>query len=464
MRGPLTLALLGACQGSPVVSILEAPNNRLAVIVAITEKQPVHASGRCVADDDPDDARLLDRQGPARLLDLPLAGLRNDTTWTCSVDVDDGKRVRTYEIAVEAGPVPLGVGGYDVEGATDPAGVTLLTEFDHDRGHPNMRTVIVDGRGRARWYRFTDHEVVAGLDGTVTSSGYVLTGGGPDQPPTWYDPLGDVAFALGEPPIPGSYHHHVEPFGDGVVAMVNAPNTRPDGTPFTGLAVIWFGPTGAAEWTWNSQQAVDAGTLVVGPAQDPFHANSVTLLDDPEGPAAWVSLYSARALIRVDRDTGEITHRLGPGGDFSLRDEAGAALPDDAWFVGQHDPEFAWPRVVLYDNGLDAERSRVLELELDLAARTATRRFEWTEPGWFEPLFGDADRVHDGRILVTRGRCWSPACGVDGLDEGRISDVVEVATDGSVPWRLIGPDSNRGLYRAERVDPCLLWNDPAICP
>lgn len=173
MRHAAPLLTLAACGGTPEVSILEAPYNRLAVIVAITAREAVHASGRCVADDDSGEVRALDRQGPARLLDLPLAGLRDDTTWTCTVDVEHGDRVRTHTIAVEAGPVPVGVGGYRVTGETDPAGVTLLTEFDHGRGHPNMRTVIVDGLGRPRWYRFTDHEVVAGLDGTVTASGQI---------------------------------------------------------------------------------------------------------------------------------------------------------------------------------------------------------------------------------------------------------------------------------------------------
>ncbi len=455
---PALLAALAGCGGIPVVDVYPAEHNHLAVVIGVTEDEPVHAEGRCTSDDG--EVRVLPRQGPSELIDLPLAGMTAGSRWTCTVDVDHGDRVRTWEVEATPGELPVGVGGWEVQGSQDPRAATLLTEWDHDRGHPNMRTVILDAEGRPRWYRFTDHEVIAGFDGTVTPSGLVLTGGGPDQPPTWYDSLGEQVVALGEPPIPGAYHHHVEPFEGGVVTLITAQNTTGD-RDFTGFAVVWFGPTGAPEWTWDSQRAVDDGTLVPGPGDDPFHANAVTLLDDPLGPAAWVSLYNARSIVRIDRDTGALTHTLGPGGDFALVDPSGAPLPDEAWFSGTHDPEFDWPRVLIYDNGLDAGRSRAVELELDLAAATATLTWEWTEPGWFEPIFGDADRVSGG-ILLARGRCWT-TCGPYDLDPDRRTTVVEVGDDGDIRWRLDAPDADRGVYRAERVDPCLLWDDPAIC-
>lgn len=456
----LGLLALAACSRPDVVGVIELPDNRLAAIVAVTERTEVHAEGRCVADDDGETRRLA-RQGPDTLIDLPVVGLRDDTTWSCTVTVDDGKRTRDHAVALEPTGVPEVLGDYTVEGSTD--GYTLLTTWNHEVQHPNVRTVLVDGAGRLRWYRFAERPVISGLDSTLFPTGHVLTGGGPDQPPTWYNPLGDQVQQLGEPPIPGAYHHHVEPVDGGVLTLVNTPNTRLDGSDFTGFAIVWFDPTGQPGWTWSSQEAVDAGTLVPGPDDDAFHANSVSFVTDALGEAAWVSLYAPSQVVRIDRQTGALTHTLGPGGDLALVDPTGAALDPADWFDGQHDPELDGSRMLLLDNGRGPARSRAVELDLDLTANTATLLRAWSEPGWFEPIFGDADRLDDGGWLVARGRCWAN-CVAEGLPADRVSDVVEVGPDDAVRWRLAAPHPDRGIYRAERVDVCLLWDDPAICP
>jgi hypothetical protein len=211
-----------------------------------------------------------------------------------------------------------------------------------------------------------------------------------------------------------------------------------------GFGIVWFDAFGAVGWQWNSQDAVDAGQLAAAePESDPWHANSAAWITDDLGPAVWVSLANLNQVVRIDRNTGDLTHRLGEGGDFALLDQDGA--PSDDWFAGQHDPEWDWPIVLMHDNGVD--QSRALELEVDLEAGTAQARWSWTEAGWFERIFGDADRL-DQRVLISRGRCFD-SC-PDG-DPARVSQVVEVGADDSVQWRLMAPDAERGIYRAERM-------------
>jgi len=134
-----------------------------------------------------------------------------------------------------------------------------------------------------------------------------------------------------------------------------------------------------------------------------------------------------------------------------------------SWFYGQHDPEFDLPRVLLHDNGHQRPGelySRVLELELDLVGREARVTQDWREEGWYEPILGDADRLASGNVLVSRGRCWN-FCGSGGVGD-RLSNIAEFAPPGEVVWKLeFGED--QGVYRAERIDGCALFNNIAYC-
>jgi len=130
----------------------------------------------------------------------------------------------------------------------------------------------------------------------------------------------------------------------------------------------------------------------------------------------------------------------------------------------QHDPEVSLPYLLVHDNGEarvgGTNYSRVVEYELDIENRVVTKRWDWTEPGWYETVFGDADRLPGDHVLITQGHCFICPHG----DPSRYSALTEVdqSTD-EVVWRLSMEEPQPGLYRAQRLDGCELFSNRKYC-
>jgi outer membrane protein assembly factor BamB len=230
--------------------------------------------------------------------------------------------------------------------------------------------------------------------------------------------------------------------------------------------------TDERSYLWSVQTAVDRGQVDQKPGSDPFHANALEWHpEDPEGPSYWISTKSAHQIYRLDPATGDVTFRIGVGGDFQLLETDGTPAPDSRWFYGQHAPEAhletdgTWT-VTVYDNGggrpVSGPRfSRVLALQVDVGARTARLLWEWLGDGWYEPVFGDVDVLPDGRVLVTRGHC--PQCG--GVAEVPGAVLVLDPTTLTESWSLSTGDPDHSLYRAAPLDPCVVAPDnETTCP
>jgi hypothetical protein len=91
----------------------------------------------------------------------------------------------------------------------------------------------------------------------------------------------------------------------------------------------------------------------------------------------------------------------------------------------------------------------VVEYQLDESSLTAT--LSWSFPGefdtdawyredWATEIWGDADRLDNGNVLVTAGD--------RGL--GTFSRIFEVTREGVVVWGFEWPE-NHGSYRADRI-------------
>jgi hypothetical protein len=316
-----------------------------------------------------------------------------------------------------------------------------------------------------RWTHELPIAAVSSIDieSRLLADGTILWGGGeePEGVPQILGLDGEVVYAAAYPGVEDDvYHHDLEQHPDGrIVGIVQSPAT--DGSDdWRGFALVEHDPTAAAvTWRWESQQGFDAGGLA--PPDDgefdPWHANSLAVVDDAQGAGVYVSLFDTSEIVRVDRATGEISWHLGRDRDFTLPDE-------QVWFDHIHAVNVApgpnGARIYLYDNGQTREQSRALALDLDVATREATIAWEWTEPTWFESNWGDVDPMADGTVFVTMSHAWCLDSSLDHL--GSFVEVDEAT--GAVLARLNFLDEDDSTYRGDRIDGCDLFANERYCP
>ena len=159
-------------------------------------------------------------------------------------------------------------------------------------------------------------------------------------------------------------------------------------------------------------------------------------------------------LIAVDPKTDEIAWQLGDRGNLEL--VGGGSMPHC-----QHGPDTDGQRLLLYDNdGWFAGETRIVEYEIDAPSGTVQQTWEWTEPGWSEPIWGDVDYLGDDRILIARAHsCLSFS------DATERSHLIEVdRTTDEVVWRAVLGDSDDGIYNIDRIGGCELFGNARFCP
>jgi len=95
-------------------------------------------------------------------------------------------------------------------------------------------------------------------------------------------------------------------------------------------------------------------------------------------------------------------------------------------------------------HGGDIRRHRLASLVLH--RRHDHRLWRRNKNDWYQPFWGDADRLANGNVLITAGVRGSGT-------ESRVFEVTKA--DGKVVWEFrLGPDI--GIYRAERITPPLV--------
>jgi hypothetical protein len=431
----------------------------LARQVAISLDESGGAILTCTADDDPDEQhQVITAVGTDH--DFGLFGLLADTTYDCQVVAGAASAV----FAFTTSPLPDWIPDWTVTGET--TGYTLFNHVLNGLDANDQKLLIVDPEGQVRWYRLLPEQVAGDVDSRYLGDGTVLYGGGYGARPRRIDLAGETVYRLDDPVTGRTHHHHAEQLDDGsVLSLVTTTNLVPEQKEdWTGFAIEVVDPgTGALAWSWDSQTAVDAGQLPVATGGDPYHANWTWWTTDTEGPAVWVSLRNLDRMARIDRDTGLFSWTLGPGGDFVLLGIDGEPAGTEDWFYLQHAPELTGDTLVVYDNGIGrpgGSYSRVAMFRLDVEARTLQLLWDWTEDAWKEPVWGDADLLPDGHVLVTRGHCWE--CSSADVD-GR-SGLIELDPETDLAtWRLDFPGDRDGLYRAQRIDGCDVFDSTRWC-
>ncbi|MBA2322091.1 MAG: aryl-sulfate sulfotransferase [Deltaproteobacteria bacterium] len=425
------------------------PLDLLVLGQRLVRSGPVAASEVvCTAETDPTERHVVD--GSAETVEL--YGLLADTAYRCEIAAGDAVDVVTFRTE----PLPEWLPSWHLEEADGDGAYTIFNHGTDERNAREAKILVVDPEGRLRWYYDVPYDA-ADLDVSFLGDGEVLYGGGYAAPPTVIDLAGTVLLRAVDVDV---YHHHAEQLDDGTfVALTIDPNT--DGSAeWTGMEIEILDPAMTETvWSWRTQRGIDEGWLEAPLAgDDPYHMNSVAVLAD----AVYPSFRNAEAVVKLDRSTGDRVWTLGPEGDFTLLDALGAPADAAEWFYGAHAPEHDGDRILFHDNGFrrPGERTtRIVEMVIDEAALTARVAWEYTEPGWYEPIWGDVDRLENGHVLYTRAHC-----GTCLPDDPSTTEIAELDPETlSVVWRLVMDDVHDAGYRAERIDGCAIFANARYC-
>ncbi len=316
--------------------------------------------------------------------------------------------------------------------------------------HPSL-AVIYDEDAVPVWYFVDGPNADTRGDVAVRFIGNgVLIGAQTGEPARQVDLSGAVVWEGPENALPSLETHDIGKTSTGNYLINTDYWVTIDKAQWIDAFVQELKPDLSEAWSWHLfDHQAPAGTR-----GDVCHGNAMTLDETND-----VLYYNCRflGLLKVDRTTGNIVWRLGGSydtttygpGDFSFS-------PPESQFSDTHDPEVhADGTILVYDNGgydnhsSGVYHSRVVEYQVDPAAKTATRTFEfpgtfnadaWYTSNWYSIIFGDADRLPNGNILVD-----APV-----FTAGQASRAFEVTRQGEVVWQIALP-SGFASYRAERI-------------
>jgi hypothetical protein len=309
--------------------------------------------------------------------------------------------------------------------------------------------VIVDEEGVPIWYFV--HGTTSDQFGMTSTAwlpnGRVLVGNASAEPAREVDLEGNVHW---EGPSGGSpaLSHHTSKLASGNYLVVRESNAS--------ARVEEIDAQNAVVWSWDLYDYVEPKTT----AADWCHLNSVSV-DEARNELYFNCRF--QGLFGVSRTNKELLWQLGAAIDDSNAGDV-TYLPDNgARFNDAHDPEVhpddgtvllydnaGWPSHMGGENNGNAH-SRVVEYRFDRERKEATLTWEfpgdfavdpWYSEEWSTPIWGDANRLANGNVLVTAGARGA----------GTHTRIFEVTRAGEVVWGIEWPE-DKGSYRANRIAP-----------
>jgi len=195
----------------------------------------------------------------------------------------------------------------------------------------------------------------------------------------------------------------------------------------TGDGILILDGKGDKVWSWSVFDVVDprSDPNILKDKADWLHANGLSV--DTDGNYL-LSFYRSGQVWKIDAKSGKLLWKLGRGGDFRFSRDGG--------FYESHAVHRAHNnQLMLFENGTNKNRSRILAYTLDEAGRNAVINLSIDLPlNLYSERMGSAYRLDDTSLLV----CSSQAHAVSLLD-----------TSGKILWRV-----TTGFipYRAEFID------------
>ena len=275
---------------------------------------------------------------------------------------------------------------------------------------------IIDAQGRIVWYHTDDRQLDfyrarLSVDGKSLLYNAAKISGEP-SPASEIVRVSLDGSQQSSIPIPLLAHDFVE-HADGTLAAI-AFEDRQDaaGNLVRGNKLVEIAPDGTQSTIWTSWNCFDP---VATPGDDPKQGwTFANALDyDAAAGAYYVGLRNFSSIAKVNRATGACEWVLGTyGSTFTFA--AGAPR-----FLHEHQFDVHGNRILIMDNdGAPGDESRVLEYELDFAAKTATPVWSYVaNPSLYTFVLGEPDRLADGGTFVN----WSTAGQMERLDSGGVS-------------------------------------------
>lgn len=350
-------------------------------------------------------------EGSGEAWDQPLLGLAAGTDYLGWIELEDGTTFGEVSFTTDA--LPTRFAEWSTEGVPGWRGWTLSTVLGSI-----PRPVLLDEHARVAWYGPELPE-----QSTPIRSAFRAEGDGVWTLVERADPADNELVAtswtgeeLARHPA-AEWTHDFHPLASGGMLWLQTECYRLDGIgPVCGVKLMQGTPGEDRKplKLWSAFDSFDPTTDgTVGADADWVHANA---LDVDEGARlARVGLRGLNAIVEIDLSTREVVRQIGgPHSSYAPADEL-------ATFDGQHQFEFYGDgKLVVHDNRATGDASRVVTLQLDDEAGTAStiEVIELDPPVWVFAL-GDVDRATSGTYIT-----WSTA-GV----------VTEHAPTGEERWR-----------------------------
>lgn len=381
------------CPSPGEIQVTEHPDNLLRVLVTAPEATVAGARFRVwESGEDPDAGWDVpaDEYGAA-----VVWGLRFEAAFRVRVDVPapdgtltPGEDVACFTVGEQPGIFPRGTARGS---STLPFTLVNLMK----RGTTDELLLIVDRRGRIRWY-----EDPLNLPGDLGGKfdGYTWD---PETRTIWslvghkalvQYALDGTVVRLWEPGVLQSLaSHDVLPLGDRVYVPVTEGRTADDGTLILHDGYEVYSESGERLHSWflsdhglsleddPPPEAIYSENYWSNEfgyeALDWSHVNSVEVTGEGDDEVVYLSLRNLSQVVAVDAPTGEIRWRLGDNGAGAVNSAGDFALASDSeaagWWSYQHEfvsrPDGGFQ---IFDNRDDGEHSRALGFTLDESTRT----------------------------------------------------------------------------------------------
>jgi hypothetical protein len=195
----------------------------------------------------------------------------------------------------------------------------------------------------------------------------------------------------------------------------------------TGDGILVLDDRGNKVWSWSVFDVMDplSDKQILKNKSDWLHANGLSI--DTDGNYL-LSFYLSGQVWKINAKNGMLMWKLGRGGDFSF--------PGGDEFYESHAVHRTTKnKLMLFENGTNKKRSRVLTYTLDESHRVANVNLSIELPvHLYSERMGSAYQLEDASILV----CSSQAHNVSLMD-----------TTGKILWRV---QTGFIPYRAEFID------------